>query len=318
MNRPGKYRGLQAMANERQIFTILAIDHGASLAATIQPDSPENVSYEQMVRVKQTILPQLAPWASGVLIDPTFGLAPAFLGGAVPGNVGTVMAVEDMDYASVAKEARLADGWSVAQAKHAGANAIKCFFYYHPEDGALARHQENFVKELVQACAAHDIPLFAEPLSYHTTSETRKAVVIETVRRVSRWGIDVLKIEFPIDVTTQSDEAEWVSACEEITAVCQTPWALLSAGVDFDMFARQVKVACQAGASGYLAGRAIWKEGVTLPGPKQHQFWQQVARPRLQKLAAIATKYGKPWTDFYPYLDDLPQKGWHKTIGNKR
>ena len=314
MNSSGKIRGLQATSNEEQIFTILAVDHGASLAGTIQPDSPDAVGFGEMVAVKRNVLTHLSAQASAVLLDPVYGLAPATVGGALPGHVGMLLAVEDGDYASVTKEARLFDGWSVAQAKRAGANGIKCFFYYHPDDVVVAKHQEKFVRGLVQDCAEQDIPLFAEPLSYNITPETRRAVVIETAQRVSSWGIDILKVEFPVDVHAEPDVSVWNAACVELTAVCQTPWALLSAGVDFDTFAQQVKVACQAGASGYLAGRAVWKEGVGLKGEAQHNFWLQVAQPRLQKLAAIATEYGKPWTTFYPYHAQLPDKGWHQTL----
>ena len=87
---------------------------------------------------------------------------------------------------------------------------------------------------------------------------------------------------------------------------------MLSAGVDFDTFARQVAIACKAGASGYLAGRAIWKEGVTLTGEAQMRFWQETARPRLQQLAEIASEHARPWTNHYPYAVETPAKGWHQ------
>lgn len=312
MNSSGKFRGLQATSNNKNVFTILAVDHGASLAGTIRPEAPERVSYADMVGVKRNVLSHLTPSASGVLIDPVYGLGPAVLNGAVPGNVGMLLAVEDGDYASVTKEARLFDGWSVAQAKRAGANGIKCFFYFHPDDKVVAEHQEKFVRQLSADCAEHDIPLFAEPLSYDVTPETRRAVVIETARQVSRWGIDILKIEFPIDSNFETDVAVWREACEELSAASVTPWALLSAGVDFDTFATQVEVACKAGASGYLVGRAVWKEGVVLEGDKQIKFWQNVAQPRLEQLAQIATKHAKPWTGFYPFEEEVRPMGWHQ------
>ncbi len=43
-------------------------------------------------------------------------------------------------------------------------------------------------------------------------------------------------------------------------AASSAPWILLSAGVDFDEFAIQVRIACTAGASGFLAGRAVWQD----------------------------------------------------------
>jgi tagatose 1,6-diphosphate aldolase len=311
---PGKMRGLQATANSQQIFTILALDHGASLAGTIRPDQPDAVSYAQMVSLKRELLTNLAPYASAVLLDPVYGLAPAVLSGALPGNCGMLLAVEDGDYASVRKEARLFAGWSVAQARRAGANAIKCFFYYHPEDSAVAEHQEMFVRELVTACHDEALPLFAEPLSYGTTPQTQQAVVVETARRISRLGIDLLKTEFPLNVQYQPDQSAWASACEALTAACQTPWVLLSAGVDYPAFADQVRVACAAGASGYLAGRAIWKEGVSRAEPERQTFWQTTARQRLAELTAIANELARPWTDFYPFGAEPAPQGWHQKL----
>lgn len=291
----GKIRGLQNASNDRQILTILAIDHGRSLAQTINSIDPDAVTAEEMTALKGRLVTALSPYASAILVDPVYGLDPAAAGR--PDDSGLIVAVEDGDYASVERPARRLAGWSVGRAKAAGADAIKCFFYYHPEDVEVAAHQEQFVRALVDDCALQDVPLFAEPLTYGTDSKTRPDVVIETARRVSRWGIDVLKVEFPVDAGTDPDEDAWFDACRALSDACVVPWALLSAGVDFDTFARQVEVACRAGASGYLAGRAIWKEGVSLTGGKQAQFWEMVAAPRLQTLADIAATFGRPWPD---------------------
>ena len=312
---PGKLRGLQTTSNQQNIFTILAIDHGASLAGTISPKHPETVAYDTMSEIKAELMHYLSVTSSAVLIDPVFGLAPAILSGNLASRTGLLLAVEDGDYASVEREARLFENWSVRQAKRVGANAIKCFFYYHPDDTAVAAHQEKFVKKLVSECKKYDLPLFAEPLSYNVTPDSRTAVVIETAKRISALGIDILKIEFPVDSNSQPDESIWQEACEELTAVCQTPWAILSAGVDFDTFARQVKVACQAGASGYLVGRAVWKEGVSLGKEERRDFWKSVTAPRLEELAAIATQYGKPWTAYYSLANTFPPIGWHQSAG---
>jgi tagatose 1,6-diphosphate aldolase len=86
---------------------------------------------------------------------------------------------------------------------------------------------------------------------------------------------------------------------------------LLSAGVDFDLFTRQVEVACRAGASGYIAGRAVWKEGIALP-PSEGETWlQEVAVPRLVKLAEIAHRHARPWTDFFPPGSVATPDGWY-------
>ncbi len=313
INSPGKLRGLQQCANSAGIFTILALDHGDSLLKTIRPEAPETVTFAEAVSIKATVLNALASEASAVLLDPVYGLAPAILHGALPRNVGLLVAAEDGDYATPQRPARLFEGWSVEKIKRAGAAAVKCFFYYHPDDTNLAQAQEAFVRDLVLECQRYDIPLFAEPLSYNTSPNDRPRVVIETARNICVLGVDILKVEFPVDVHHEPDQTAWLSACQSLTEACQgTPWVLLSAGVDFDTFADQLRIACQAGASGYLAGRAIWKEAVQLLEQAQQAFLEDVATVRLQQLAQIALEYATPWSDLYLYSTELPSQDWYQ------
>ena len=310
-NFPGKMRGLQAAANESGIFTILAVDHGLSLKKSMEAGVGRAVSADEVAAVKANILRQLAPHASGVLLDVVYGLETAVFQQNLPGHVGLLLAVEDGDYATPQRPARVLHGWSVAKIKRAGGTAVKCFFYYHPDYTELAEKQEKFVSQLAVACRQYDLPLFAEPLSYGVQGLEKRRVVIETARRISRLDIDVLKIEFPVDVQQERDEQAWTAACQELNAACAVPWALLSAGVDFDLFARQVKIACQAGASGYLVGRAVWKEAVTLTGEAQAAFLRETAVSRLQTLAEIGTQYGRSWIDIYSAPSHRPQD-WYK------
>ena len=62
---------------------------------------------------------------------------------------------------------------------------------------------------------------------------------------------DVWKLEYPGDL----------ESCEKISElVGSTPWILLTRGEKFDGFASQLKDAVEAGAVGFLAGRALWQE----------------------------------------------------------
>ncbi len=71
---------------------------------------------------------------------------------------------------------------------------------------------------------------------------------------------------------------------------------LLSAGVSFDAFCRQVEVACAAGASGYIVGRAVWGEAALMIDEDERQRWlDTTGRERMQRLAACA-QTGAPWT----------------------
>lgn len=305
-------RGLQTAANESGIFTILAVDHGLSLKKSMGAGSGRAVSHDAVVAMKRNILHHLASHASGVLLDVVYGLETAVFQQNLPGHVGLLLAVEDGDYATPQRPARVLDGWGVAKIKRAGGTAVKCFFYYHPDHTELAQKQEQFVGELAAACRHYDLPLFAEPLSYGVQGVEKRRVVIETAQRISRLDIDVLKIEFPVDVQQERDEQAWTAACQELNEACAVPWALLSAGVDFDLFARQVKIACQAGASGYLVGRAVWKEAVTLTGEAQAAFLRETAVSRLQMLAEIGTKYGRSWRDVTSAATHSRPHDWYK------
>jgi tagatose-1,6-bisphosphate aldolase len=77
---------------------------------------------------------------------------------------------------------------------------------------------------------------------------------------------------------------------------------LLSAGVDFEEFVPQVVIACESGASGFLAGRAIWKEGANMTAEDRKTFLDGLATERLRRLIDIAAEKSRPWTDFYSPL----------------
>ncbi len=310
---PGKMRGLQVTSNAQAHFTILAIDHPASIMkASIRPANPASVTYKEIVAVKNRFIHHLAPYVSAVLVDPMYGLGPAVLGGALPGTIGLLMPIEDGDDASPERPAQNFEGWSVAHIKQAGGAAVKVFFYYHPDHTELAQAQEAYVAGLVEECHHHDLPLFAEPISYGVSGDEHRRVVIESARRFARLGIDILKAEFPVDIQAQPAEEIWEDACRELSKAIGIPWVLLSAGVDFNTFTRQLSAACKGGASGYLAGRAIWKDAMILPPEAQDGFIQERVVARLQALNDIVYEFARPWTDFYPAQS--PPQGWYKAI----
>jgi tagatose-1,6-bisphosphate aldolase len=179
---------------------------------------------------------------------------------------------------------------------------VKLLVYYHP-DSATAAEIESFVKKVAAECAASDIALMLEPLSYSLNPAEKKLapaerrrVVVKTARRLMLPNVDLLKAEFPADAT---DEGSWADACGELSAACPAPWIVLSAAVDFDTYLRQVRVACEAGASGIAVGRAVWKEAVSLTGEARAHFLREVALSRLARLTSLCNALARPWTDFY-------------------
>ena len=80
-------------------------------------------------------------------------------------------------------------------------------------------------------------------------------------RRLQPLGADLLKLPFP-RASTSAPPARTAGRDglpASSTAACAgTPWVLLGAGVDTATFLDQIRLAGEAGASGFLAGRGIW------------------------------------------------------------
>jgi tagatose 1,6-diphosphate aldolase len=297
----GKLRGLQQMSSERGTFTALAIDHRQNLRKA----NPDFINDEELSRFKLDVTSALASRATAVLLDPEVSAAQAIAQGAIPKDVGLVVAVESTGYTgdATARQAQIIPGWSVGKTKRMGASAIKLLVYYHP-DSQTASEIEAFTKQIAEACIKHDLVLMLEPLSYSLdknkklSSEEKRYVVVETAKRLTPLGVDVLKAEFPLDVA-ETNQKVWSEACAEISATSIAPWILLSAAVDYDVFLQQVVIACKAGASGIAVGRAVWKEAVMMDGEQRMKFLRTTARQRISRLTSLCHALAKPYTDFY-------------------
>lgn len=327
---PGKRRGLSAGSTPAGIFTILAFDHRQSFVKMLNPDAPESVAYHEVSSAKSAVVRVLAPHASAVLLDPLYGAAQTIVDGALPGQTGLLVALEKTGYSgpSTRRVTQILPDWSVRKIKRLGADAVKFLLYYHPDSGEIAERQEQLTSQVIAACQEDDIPLFLEVVSYSINpisekkfsefAAIRPQLICRIARRLGALGPDVLKLEFPVDAAYQDDEALWSEACRAVSEASPVPWTVLSAGVEFDTFTRQVAVACRAGASGYIAGRAVWKEAFKLPSTERAGWLETVAARRLDALTGIAAQYARPWTDVYPPEDIGAFDGWFRKYGNRR
>ena len=320
---PGKIRGLAATSSANGIFKVLALDHRDSMRLIIDPDDPDAIPAAELTAVKLDLLRNLAGEATAVMLDPEFSAAQAIAARALPGTVGFLAAVESQGYLGdpTARQTSLLENWGVEKAKRLGANAIKLLVLYRPDAGAVTEDQDRLIEQVIADCARHDIPLFLEPLAYAiepgvTTdspafAEKRPGIVVETVRRLGALGPDVLKVQFPVDTRYEPDRAVWRDACHELDETSPVPWALLSAGDPYELFREQVGIACEAGASGFLAGRALWGEYVAAPAEDRPRLMAELVRPRFLELASIAYQTGRDWTERcrFPEVDER----WYST-----
>ncbi len=319
----GKLRGLQQISDEGGRFTMIAMDQRGSLQKMLHPEDPKAARYAEMEAVKLGVTQALAPLASGYLLDPDFGVGPAVNRFVLPGRTGLLVALETSGYETQGnwRLTKLLDGWSVEKVKRLGASAAKLLIFFHPDaPREVVDHQVKVVRSVADECRRLDLAFVCEPMSYpgdETAEEFahhKADTVIRTAEALSPLGLDVLKAEFPGDVKVTKDPEELRKNCERLSRTTKVPWVVLSAGADFDVFKGLVGTACQGGASGFLAGRAIWKDAFKEAGfERQMAFVRTQGAKNFEALADLARRYARPWWDFYGGKEKLADRfeGWY-------
>jgi tagatose 1,6-diphosphate aldolase len=260
-----------------------------------------------MTDFKLELCEALAPFASAVLLDPIYGAAQCISKSLIPKTCGLLVSLEATGYTGSAeyRETRLLDNWSVAKLKRMGASAAKMLVYYRPDLQELAQKQLQLVGEVARECLRYDIPFLVEPVSYPINAEVNNSrefariksdVVVRTAADMTVLPIDVLKAEFPADLNHDTDESKLGRFCRELDEAAQKTWVILSAGAGFETFIKEVELACRSGASGFLAGRAVWQEAVAMTDSgTRRKYLATVSTDRLNRLAEVAHQYAVPW-----------------------
>lgn len=303
----GKIKGLSELTDEEGFLTVLALDQRGSLVKALGLDQDSTDLYAHVRDFKMGTTEALLPFCSAVLLDPQYGAAEAIYQGLL-GQKGLIVTTEETGYIENpdGRINQVIDGWSLEKSKRMGASAAKLLVYYNPRNPSSSETQREFVRCLSDLADDLDLPLLLEPMSYSINpdmpknsrafAEIRPDIVLETVIDFGKLGIDLLKLEFPVDVSFESDKKVWQSACERITDASPVPWVLLSAGVDYPVFRDQLEIACKAGASGFVAGRAIWKEAAAVTELERINFLQTTAADRTKELVEIVHRFSAvPW-----------------------
>ena len=303
----GKVRGLQQIATPSGLMVICAMDHRSGLVSMMEGAHHEAPDYAEIVQMKLDMCSALGPYSSGILLDPEYGAAQCIASGALRGHTGLLVSIEATGYQKdpTGRLTVLLKDWSVEKIKRMGASAVKMLVYYRPDIGKLAAKQLKVIARVAEDCIKNDIPLLVEPKTYRVEGETMDSaafarglpqMVIETARQITALPIDVLKAEFPADMKYEQDGDRLAAYCRELDQASAVPWVILSAGVDFVTFKQEVTIACQAGASGFLGGRAIWQEATEIDSKDSRvSFLSGIAAERMRELAEIAGRYARPW-----------------------
>ena len=276
---PGKLWGLRRMADDAGRFKMTAVDQRPPIKNPIAAHyGTDEAPYDDVARFKALLIEMLQEQSSAMLLDPHY---------AVPRGIeflsptkGLIVTLEDSLFQET-PGGRLSseiDDWSVAKIKRMGGDAVKVLAWYRPDASASVNdHQKDFVKRIGEACARYDIPFLFELLVYPLSSDAHQTTdyielqgkkaddVLASVEEFAGadYGVDVFKLESPVNADdvpgVGNDGWEAVQAVyDEMGRLAGRPWVMLSAGAGKPQFRNILTHAYRAGASGYLAGRAIW------------------------------------------------------------
>jgi tagatose 1,6-diphosphate aldolase len=314
----GKYWGMRRMADPSGRFRMTAVDQRPPIKNPIRAKrGTAEAPWEDVAAFKEMLIRELQGESSAMLLDPHYAYPRGVT--LLDARLGLILTLEDSIYRETAG-GRLSseiDDWSVEKIKRSGGDAVKVLTWYRPDaDPEVCTEQQSFTQRVGEACTRYDIPFVFELLVYplardqEQTSEyvemkTKQAeLVIDSVRTFAdpRFGVDLFKLESPVPAADVPEPgapgADAVQALfRELDRAAGRPWVMLSAGAGMDEFRRVLHYAYAAGASGYLAGRAIW-----LKAFQHFPDWDGIrdelrgeAVPYMRELNALTGRAARPW-----------------------
>jgi len=294
----GTRSGLAAIADENGVFSIVAMDQRNTLrrmfAAAGHPAEASDLH-----AVKVDVARALTPLASAILLDPIYGVPAVVEAGVLVATCGLLVAAEPEERGTWNGEPRTdrIPEQSAAWVRGMGGDAVKFLVQLRPGrpsgEPDLAAEVIQVVRDVVADCVAQGIPSVIENLVYalpgeQLTAQQREDLIVEAASTLAETGADLIKLEYPGSP----------AGCRRVAEVIGGPWAVLSAGVGFEEFQDVLRVSCdEGGASGFIAGRSIWKEAVGLDGAARQKFLDTVARPRLDTCLQTVAGRARPWIE---------------------
>jgi sulfofructosephosphate aldolase len=254
------------IARENGTYAMVAMDQRESLRTMFREHGHDD-SDERMRMFKTAVARELAPHASGFLIEPDFvdDVRPH-----VPRGLILAVDVLHQERGGIVEGTTLDEIETVPD----GVEALKLLVIWRDDDRRAERIE--MCERFVELAERHGVPSVLEPVVRDD------AQILEAARELGATRPSLYKCQAP----RLGDVA---ARCAEITAALPVPWVVLSQGVPRDEFPEAVEAACRGGARGFLAGRALWTNTLAADDPTELLRTESV--PRLQELIEIVDRY---------------------------
>lgn len=287
---------LDAIARPSGGLAMVAMDQRESLRTMFDAAGAGRPADDRLVEFKLAVADALTPLASAFLIDRHLGFD-RVRAGVLPHGCGLILAADDLvqQPGGPVEETALDEVVAAADYDLSGVDAIKLLVIWRRD--ARREQRVELARRFIRVAAERGVLSVLEPVVRATDEERAggrwdlNAAIAEAARELSPLGPSLYKVQVP--GCGKGTPEQLRRACTELGAAITGPWVVLSQGVDREDFQGAVLAACQGGASGFLAGRALWSDVVGAPDVPG--ALAEVAVPRLERLVEIVDREATPW-----------------------
>jgi tagatose-1,6-bisphosphate aldolase len=274
---------------EGKIF-VIALDqrNGMRQLATADEETRKGISMADLGEIKADIVQYLGNYAPAVLLDPECALPRVVDEGILARDVALVVGMDASGWKTdenSLRQTQVVPGITARRVRELGGTAGKLMMYMRPDKEGENGYCAQMFKKTTSAFVEEDVLLVVEILIYKMEEETseefmqkRPALIKEAARIAIQNGAKVLKLQYPGSAKD----------CAELTQITWgVPWALLSDGVDHETYLKYLTIAMDNGAAGAIAGRALWKDSVSLDPEERKTKLEKLGLPRLHEILSI-------------------------------
>jgi sulfofructosephosphate aldolase len=290
-------RALTNLARPSGALAMVAVDQREALRGMFAAHQSTPVPDSQLTQFKVDVARELSPFASALLVDQEFGIDAIIDQKVLAPTCGLIAAADLLvgPAGGAATDTAVDPDVDPMRMRDIGSVGLKFLVLWRNDESPESRLK--LVDEFNQLCAKSGLPSIIEvivkPPTDSSRSFDREEELVIAAKEASTWNADLYKAEVPFH--GEGDLLAITRNAQRITEAVGTPWVVLSNGVKAPFFADAVKACAQGGASGFLAGRAVWADIVG--SPDIPAALREVSIPRLEKLAEIVDQYARPWSD---------------------
>jgi sulfofructosephosphate aldolase len=277
---------------------MVAVDQREALRGMFAAHQSTPVTDAQLTQFKVDVARELSPYASALLVDQEFGIDAIIDQNALQSSCGLIAAADLLvgPPGAAATDTAIDLAVDPIRMSDIGSVGLKFLILWRNDESPDVRAQ--LVGDFNKLCKVSGLPSIIEIIVKAPTdtskSFNREEELIIAAREAAIWKPDLYKAEVPFH--GEGDLNLITKNAERISEAIGSPWVVLSNGVKQPFFNDAVKACAMGGASGFLAGRAVWADIVGAPDiPKA---LREVSIPRLEQLAEIVDRYAKPWTSW--------------------